>query len=102
VRKCCIYHGNHDNQWPSTLTDLTTADIGVTEEALRTLLAAPGQPDGPPIFRYRPPRPDAKASDQIIVYEIFDEWPAIGIVTAFADGHAEVIKDRKRFEELTR
>lgn len=102
VKRCCMYMQSHDNQWPSKLADLTEADIGVTEEALRTLLAAPGQPDGPPIFRYRPPRPEADGSDQIILYEIVDEWPAIGIVTAFADGHVELIKDRKRFEELTR
>ncbi len=102
ARKCCLYMQNHDNQWPSTLNDLPKADIGLTEEALRTLLAPPGQPDGPPIFRYRPARPDADGSDQIIVYEIVDEWPKIGIVAAFADGHAELIKDRKRFEELTR
>jgi hypothetical protein len=75
---------------------------GLTDEKLKTLLAAPGQPDGPAVIRYRQPRPDADLSTEVALYEVYDEWPDGGIAVGFADCHCEVIGEQELFEKLMR
>jgi hypothetical protein len=100
---CVIYANDNDAQFPSELTDLVTLGI-VTEDALNKALAAPDDPDGPPVIRYRKPNTDANKdwSTKVILYEIYDQWPEDGVVVCFADGHSELIVDQNRFKELIR
>ena len=97
---CVMYKSDHDDQFPDELTDIVT--WGVTKNVLLSkILAAPDEPDGPPAIRYRKPDADAKALlTEVILYEIYEEWPEDGVVAGFADGHCELIVDWKRFEEL--
>ncbi len=101
LKKCYYYHSSEKHgagRFPSELEDLT--DFGVRPEVLRAILAAPDDPDGPPVIRYRQPDPDVDWSAQIMLYEAFDEWPEEGVVVGIADCHAEVIDDPQRFEEM--
>lgn len=99
----CVYHASdNDGQFPENLADMDIVRAGViTESALNKVLAAPDNPDGPPVFRYRKPNTDAKdQSNEVMLYEIYDQWPNDGVVVCFADGHCELIVDQSRFEEL--
>jgi outer membrane lipoprotein-sorting protein len=98
---CVIYANDNDDQFPSELADIATAGI-ITNEVLNRVLAAPDDPDGPPVIRYRPPRAGANPSSEVILYEIYDQWPEDGVVAGFADGHCELIVNRNRFEQLIR
>jgi outer membrane lipoprotein-sorting protein len=101
----CVYHASdNDGQFPDNLADMDIVRAGViTESVLNKVLAAPDNPDGPPVFRYRKPNIDAKyRSNEVMLYEIYDQWPDDGIVVCFADGHCEIITDKNRFEELIR
>jgi hypothetical protein len=101
---CAIYANDHDAQFPGELTDLVTSGV-ITEEVLNTVLAAPDDPDGPPVIRYRKPNRKLSTmrkdwSDEVTLYEIYDQWPEGGVVACFADGHSELIRDQSRFGEL--
>lgn len=99
---CVMYAGDNDNQFPGELADLVTWGVA-PREVLNRLLAAPDDPDGPAVIRYR--KPDTAGTDlptEIILYEIYDKWPDDGVVVCFADGHCELIGDQNRFEELIR
>ena len=96
---CVVYMSNNDDQFPDELGDIVEANI-VTEKVLNRVLAAPDDPDGPPVFRYRKPDKEAELSTEVILYEIFDQWPQDGVVACFADGHSEIISDLRRFEKL--
>lgn len=100
MRMCAIYAVQHDDQFPKELTDLK--EVGVSEEVLKTLLAAPGRADGPPVIGYRPPRPDVDPSKDVILYEIFEQWPGDGAWVGLADCHCEHIGKQEQFEELMR
>jgi len=96
---CVIYANDNDGQFPSELADIATAGI-ITNEVLNRVLAAPDDPDGPPVIRYRPPRAGANPSSEVMLYEIYGQWPEDGVVAGFADGHCELIVNQNRFEEL--
>jgi outer membrane lipoprotein-sorting protein len=97
---CWIYAGNNDDQFPDHLTDVVQTGV-ITESVLNKVLAAPDNPDGPPVFRYRKPNTDVKdRSNEVMLYEIYDQWPDGGIVVCFADCHSELITDQNRFKEL--
>lgn len=98
---CVIYANDNDGQFPSELADIATAGI-ITNEVLNRVLAAPDDPDGPPVIRYRPPRAGANPSSEVILYEIYGQWPEDGVVACFADGHCELIVNQNRFEQLIR
>ena len=87
---CVIYANDNDDQFPGELADLVKAGI-ITDEVLKTVLAAPDEPDGPPVIRYRKPDKDAERSSEVILFEIFDQWPQDRVVACFADGHSELI-----------
>lgn len=97
---CVIYANDNDDQFPSELADIAAAGI-ITNEVLNRVLAAPDDPDGPPVIGYRRPNTDTKDwSNEVILYEMYDQWPEDGVVACFADGHCEIIRDKNRFEEL--
>ena len=97
---CWVYSSNNDDQFPDHLTDIVRAGI-ITENVLNKVLAAPDNPDGPPIFRYRKPNTNVEdRSHEVMLYEIYDQWPEDGVVVCLADGHSELITNQNRFEEL--
>ncbi len=96
---CVVYAGNNDNRFPDDLADIVRAGI-ITNEVLNKVLASPDDSDGPPVIRYRKPDKDAERSTEVILFEIYDQWPEDGVVACFADGHCEIITDQNRFEEL--
>jgi len=100
ILPCIRYAQAHDNQFPEQLADLYA--VGITHQVIREVLAAPGRPDGPAVIRYRQPRGKGYSGSEVVLYESFDQWPAVGVAACFADGHCEVIADQKLFEELVR
>ncbi|MHC4727529.1 MAG: hypothetical protein ACYS17_09905 [Planctomycetota bacterium] len=72
----------------------------ITNEVLNKVLASPDDTDGSPVIRYRKPDKDAERSTEVVLFEIFDQWPDDGAVVCFADGHSEIISDQNRFDEL--
>lgn len=98
---CVVYAGDNDDQFPGDLADLVRAGV-ITDEVLNKVLAAPDDPDGPPVIRYRKPDKDAERTTEVILFEIFEQWPEDGVVVCFADGHCELIGEQNRFEELIR
>jgi hypothetical protein len=97
---CAVYADGHNYQFPGELTDLVTAGI-ITGEVLNKVLAAPDDPNGPSVIRYRKPNIVGKdRSTEVILYEIYDQWPDDGVVACFGDGHCEIIAEQNRFEEL--
>jgi len=98
---CVVYASDNDNRFPGDLADIVTAGV-ITEKVLNTVLAAPDNPDGPPVIRYRKPNSDTQWSTEVILFEIFDRWPNNGAVVCLADGNSEIIADKNRFEELIR
>ncbi len=94
---CVVYASDNDDQFPGDLADIVRAGI-ITDEVLNKVLAAPDDPDGPPVIRYRKPNTDIKdRSNEVTLYEIYDQWPEDGVVACFADGHSEIISDQNRF-----
>jgi outer membrane lipoprotein-sorting protein len=97
---CWVFASNNDDQFPNDLADIVRAGV-ITENVLNKVLAAPDIPDGPPVFRYRKPNKDAKdRSNEVLLYEMYDQWPEDGVVVCFVDGHCELIADKNRLEEL--
>ena len=97
---CVIYANDNDDQFPGELADLVKCGIA-GDETLRTLMAAPDDPGGPPVIRYHKPSTTGKNwFSEVTVYEAYDQWPKDGVVACFADGHCELIADQTRFEEL--
>jgi outer membrane lipoprotein-sorting protein len=87
---CWGYANDHDYQFPGELADLVRTGV-ITEKVLNKVLASPDEPDGPPVIRYRKPDKDAERSSEVILFEIFDQWPQDRVVACFADGHSELI-----------
>lgn len=97
---CVIYANDNDDQFPGELADIVTLGV-ITEDALNKALADPDDPAGPPVIRYRKPNLVGKDwSTEVILYEIYDQWPEDGVVAYFADQHYELIVNQNRFEEL--
>ena len=97
---CCSYANSHNNQYPKELSDLQSE--GITPETLKSILAAPDQPDGPPVLRYRQPPVGATPTKAVLLYQAFDQWPQGGIWVGFGDAHCELITKQEKFEALTR
>jgi outer membrane lipoprotein-sorting protein len=97
---CEKYAKEHGGRYPGELRDLVGGIF--SDETIKRLQAAPDQPGGPAVIRYRPPRANAEPSTEVILFEIYDRWPEDGVVACFGDGHCEIIPDQNRFEELIR
>jgi outer membrane lipoprotein-sorting protein len=95
---CEKYAKKHEGQYPGELEDLVGEEF--SDEAIKRLQAAPDKSEGPFVVRYRPPRADAELSTEVILFEIYDQWPNDGAVVCYADGNCEIITDQNRFEEL--
>jgi len=94
-QRCYMYAGEHQQSFPESLADLTTA--GLSQKALAALLAAPDSPDGPPVILYHKPRPGKDPGREIVVYEDPDHRQGV-IAAAMVDGHAEVLT-KEQFEK---
>jgi outer membrane lipoprotein-sorting protein len=97
---CDRYAKEHGGKYPVKLADITGADIW--EDTINRLQGPWGQPDGPAVIKYRPLPYGAEPSAEVILYEIYDQWPQDGAVVCYADGNCEIIPDQNRFEELIR
>jgi outer membrane lipoprotein-sorting protein len=94
--KCCMVYANrHNDQYPSKFADLVTGSI-ITDEALRRVRSAPGDPDGPPVIQYR--QPDTSVADwsnEVMLYEDYENRSADDLVAVtWLDSHAELIPVR--------
>jgi len=88
---CIRYANQHDNQFPSELSGLLSEGI-ITDEVLKVVLAAPNEPDGPPVIKYRQPDTDADWSTEVMLYEPYDRGLVDGrVVVIMLDGHGELI-----------
>jgi hypothetical protein len=96
VMECYKYSSKHDNQFPDKLDDLKKT---MKEQALRTMLAAPEQPDGEPVIEYRKPRAGRDSGTEIVVYETEKFRRPGQVVVGMWDGHSEILPPEK-FEEL--
>ncbi len=94
------YASKHDDQFPVSL-DEVVADGCVAEQTLKTVLAPPDQPEGPPVIVYRRPRPDAPSGQEIMLYEAPAQRRDGKVAVGMADGHAEVLP-QERFDALMR
>ena len=93
VGKLCVLHwSNDDKAFPDELGDLVTAGI-TSDAALKKVLAAADDPDGPPVIRYR--RPDTKAPDwgtEVVVYEVRQEGKGDGrVMVVMLDSHGVLV-----------
>ncbi|HUU17615.1 MAG TPA: hypothetical protein VMW72_10735 [Sedimentisphaerales bacterium] len=97
---CIHFAKEHEGKYPREIADLAGGKF--SEEIIKRLQAAPNQPDGPTVIRYRPPHADADPSKEVILYELYDQWSNDGAVVCYANGDCEIITNQKRFEDLTR
>jgi len=87
VRECYRYRNKHDMAWPAELSDLTK--VGMSEGALKTLLAPPDEPDGRPAIVYR--RPADGQKEGIVVYEAAHSRKGGKVIAGYTDGHAQLL-----------
>jgi outer membrane lipoprotein-sorting protein len=97
---CDRYAKEHGGKYPVKLADLVGAEV--SEDRIRWLQSPWDQPDLAPVIRYHPPRANAEPSSEVILHQIYDQWPDDGAVLCYADGHCELLVDRNRFEKLIR
>lgn len=106
---CDRYAKEHGGKYPAKLEDIVGSEaweelVGtqVSEDIITSLQAPWGQPEAPAVIRYHAPRAEMELSSEVILYEIYDQWPDDGAVVCYADGHCELVGDQNRFEELIR
>ena len=87
LRQCYEYRSTHDMEWPAELADLT--ETGMDENAIKTLVAPPDEPDGRPAFVYK--RPAKDQTEGIVVYEAAHSRRGGKVIAGYTDGHAEVL-----------
>jgi len=99
--KLILYYANkHDDQYPETLKDLVDSEY-ITDEALKVVLARPDDLHAGPVIQYRKPNTEAKEwGKELVLYEIYQEGSAGGIVAGFLDGHSEIVDDPNRLGEF--
>ena len=97
---CIKYAKEHEGRFPNELSELV--DGIFLERVIKLLLSAPGQQDGPAVIQYIPPRSDRDISTNMVLFELYDQWPEDGIVVCFGDGHCEMITDQNVFEHLVK
>jgi len=95
---CEKYAKEQGGRYPEELKDLIGGRF--SDEMIKRLQAAPDQPGGPAVIRYRPPRASADPSTEVILFEIYDQWPEDNAVVCYADGNCEIIPEQNRFDEL--
>ncbi len=93
----CLMFQNDNKKWPANLK-LLTPYIGSAE-----VLKTPDHPEREVGFEYLIPgqgHGKYPASQHILIHEIFSAWPNTGLCIGFLDGHAEIMKDKSRFDQL--
>lgn len=87
---------DHKDAWPENLQVLVKAGMISPKQ-----LVNPRDPSREVGYVYiRPPESMAKTPpDRLVIYEAFDRWEE-GVGVGLADGHAEFIASRARFEKL--
>ena len=98
LKPCYMYANYNKDRYPGGLSELLDGDY-ISEETLRSVLAAPDDPEGEPVIKYRS-TPPVTTETAVLFYEIFDVWPTDGVVVCFVNGEGELITDQERFEEL--
>ncbi|UCF14091.1 MAG: hypothetical protein JSW59_11820 [Phycisphaerales bacterium] len=106
---CDRYAEEHGGKYPARLADLVGTEVWkelvgteFSQDIITRLQAPWGQPDAPAVIRYRAPRAEAGPSSQVVLYEIYGQWPGDGAVVCYADGDCEIIPEQNRFEELVK
>lgn len=86
----------NDGRWPDSLQQLV--DAGLLEAQV---LEHPRRGRG---FEYRKPRiaiaQMADPGSVVVIRETFEAWPIEGAWVAFADGHTDLIPDRRSYDAL--
>jgi outer membrane lipoprotein-sorting protein len=88
VVMACYKYADKKGDFPEQLADLK--GVVMEEAALTALLAAPDEPEGPPVLVYRKPRKGKDAGEEIVVYEAPEHRRAGHVVAAMWDGHAQL------------
>lgn len=100
IAKCAEFKAGNDGQYPNMLAKLQS--VGLNADVLNVILSAPDSISDAAIIKYQKPRQGVDWSTEVIMHEIYSEWPEDGIVVGFADCHCELIANEQRFEELVR
>jgi outer membrane lipoprotein-sorting protein len=92
---CLVYANQHDDQFPDNFEDLVTSGV-TNENALKNVLAAPDDPNGTPIFRYRKPDLSTLGTDdmsiEVMIYEDYEVKSADEqVVVTMLDSHSELL-----------
>ena len=96
---CTRFAQENEGRFPPKLADLSRLE-DFLEERIRQLQAAPDGPIESLVIRYRQTHPDPDKKNEVVFYELFDQWPEMGAVVCFRDGNCEIITDQNQFEEL--
>ncbi len=96
----CVMFENDNKKWPENLKLLTVKGSYLgSPDVLKT----PDHPEREVGYEYlMPGKNHAKypAAQHIVIHEIFGAWPDRGLCIGFMDGHAEIMKDKSRFDKL--
>lgn len=96
----CVMFENDNKKWPDNLKLLTAKGSYLgSPDVLKT----PDHPEREAGFEYlMPGKNHAKypAAQHIVIHEIFGAWPDAGLCIGFMDGHAEIMRDKSRFDKL--
>jgi len=103
LRQLCLgvimYAEEHKGELPDNLDQVI--DPYVKD---RTVLVNPLQPDRKVGYVYVKPAAKInlikKPSEQAMLYEAYDQWPAEGLAVGFADGHVQIVKDEPSFKRM--
>jgi prepilin-type processing-associated H-X9-DG protein len=95
TREMIEYTSKH-GEWPKDI-DAIANKLKDKSELINP--AATGDDDG---YKYLQPTEtfEKTPSDRMIVYEAFDDFPQEGVNVSFADGHAERVTEKERFEAM--
>lgn len=94
-----MYRNDHKGAYPDTLGQ--TVQYFGDRKAFDQLMVNPQHPDRKEGYVYVKPAGDPQNTGPgtVIAYDAFDQWPG-SVSVLFADGHAEVVSDQKRFDQL--
>ena len=92
-----MYAKAHKGVWPPNLSALRELDVD--DEDLKN----PKHPEAAIGWTYVPPKQALSQlrspKDTVLIHESFTEW-SDGVIVAFADGHAEFVRDQAKFQQM--
>jgi len=95
LRQCHVYQSKYD-AWPAELSDLTKT--GMSEKAVKTMLAPPDEPDAAPALVYK--RPAEGQKEGIVLYEAAHSRRGGKVLAGYTDGHAQVLTVEEFAKEM--